>query len=338
MLVSWNITRKCNLFCEHCYRDSGPDASTSHQLSTDEGKALIDQISAAGFKLLILSGGEPMLRSDLTDLIRYAATRGLRTAMGTNGTLITPKNACLLKEAGLGGVAISLDSSTPAYHNRFRGSEGSWEKAIQGIQHSLDAGLRVQVNMTVTENNADDFNHMVDLAIELGVQALHPFFLVPTGRGVNIEEDALRQNQYFKVLRMILERAEQAPIEIKPTCAPQFLPMAKEMGVPMRFTRGCIAGVAYCSILPDGEVDVCPYLPVKAGHVRETPFDQIWRESPVFQSLRNPQEYEGACGLCPDHKICGGCRARAYYYSDGNMLAEEPWCYKRAQEATHELH
>ncbi|AWB43875.1 heme d1 biosynthesis radical SAM protein NirJ2 [Paenibacillus sp. CAA11] len=329
MLISWNITKRCNLFCDHCYRDSGPDAATHAELNTTEGKQLIRQIARANFKLLVLSGGEPMLRKDLPELIAEAHAANLRTGLGTNGTLMTRSAAQELKSAGLSGVAISLDSSSPDHHNRFRNSYGSWQRAIRGIEHALDAGLRVQVNMTMTEHNADDFEALTDKVVELGVHALHPFFLVPTGRGINIEEDALKRDQYFDVLKATLKKQPGTPIEIKPTCAPQFMPMAKELGIPMRYTRGCLAGVSYCSVLPDGEVHVCPYLPVKAGHVRETPFDEVWNNSSIFQTLRTADKYEGACGLCPDQGICGGCRARAYYYSGGNMMAEEPWCYKR---------
>ncbi|MEF2964811.1 radical SAM protein [Paenibacillus sp. M1] len=329
MLVSWNVTKRCNLYCEHCYRDSGPDAQVAGQLSTEEGRRLIDGVKAAGFRLLIFSGGEPLVREDVCELIAYAASIGLHPAMGSNGTLLTAEKARELKEAGLGGIAISIDSADPAPHNRFRNAADGWERAVEGIRHAQRAGIKVQINMTLKEDNVGDFEQVAQLAEELGVSSLHPFFLVPTGRAINIEEDALKAERYYTVLRNVLRKQRTTSLEIKPTCAPQFMPLAKEMNLEMRYTRGCLAGIAYCSVLPDGDVHICPYLPVKVGNVRELPFDEIWRDNPVFRDLRNFKKYEGACGSCPDVKSCGGCRARSYYYSGGNFLAEEPWCHKR---------
>lgn len=328
MLISWNVTKVCNLYCKHCYRNSGPDACTERELTTEEGKRLLEGIRKAGFRLVILSGGEPLMRKDLFELITYACTLGLRTALGTNGTLMTKAVAERLKAAGLAGAAISLDSSDPVFHNGFRNRSDAWQKAVEGIRRCQEAGLDVQINMTLSEENAEHFPAVADLAEELGVRALHPFFLVPTGRGTGIEEEMLRQTRYFDVLRTVLDRGKRSRLDIKPTCAPQFLPMARDMDLPMRYTRGCLAGVAYCCILPDGDVHICPYLPVKAGSVRETPFDEIWQDSGVFRRLRDYSGYGGACGSCSDIGLCGGCRARAYAYHNGDYMAEEPWCYK----------
>lgn len=328
MLISWNTTKRCNLFCKHCFRESGPDSAIESELNTQEGKKLLDQIKSAGFKLLILSGGEPLLRPDIFELASYADKIGVRPVVGTNGTRLTIETADRLKASGVTGVSISLDSSSPGFHNQFRNSPNAWEKAVEGINNSLEAGLRVQVNITITESNFDQFEKTVDFVTGLGVQALYPFFLVPTGRGKNIEEESLKQERYFNVIKAVLEKQKTVPIEIKPTCAPQFMPMARDMGLNMRYTRGCIAGISYCCILPDGDVNICPYLPVKVGNVREKPFDEIWKESEIFNTLRDFSKYEGRCGGCPEINTCGGCRARAYYYNDGNFMAEEPWCYK----------
>jgi radical SAM protein with 4Fe4S-binding SPASM domain len=271
-----------------------------------------------------------LIREDLCELIEYASSIGLRPALGSNGTLLTAAKAAELKKAGLGGIAISIDSATPEYHNRFRNAPEGWQQALEGIRYAREAGLRVQINMTLTEGNMDDFVQVAQLAEELHVSSLHPFFLVPTGRAVHIEEDGLKRERYYSVLRSVLSKQKSTSLEIKPTCAPQFMPLAKSMGLEMRYTRGCLAGVSYCSVLPNGEVHICPYLPVKVGNVREQPFDEIWRDNPVFRDLRDFKKYEGECGSCPDVGICGGCRARSYYYSGGNFMAEEPWCYKRS--------
>lgn len=326
MIISWNTTKRCNLFCKHCYRESGPEVESPDELNTFEAKKLMDQIKQAGFKLLILSGGEPLLRPDIFEIATYANKIGLRPVLGSNGTLITMDIANKLVESGVTGIAISLDSVSSEYHDKFRNSAGAWDKAVIGMKNSLAAGLRVQVNTTLTETNFDQFGDIVDFIADLGMHAVHPFFLVPTGRGKNIEEDSLKKEKYFKMIETVLEKQKGISIELKPTCAPQFMKIAKDMGLPMRFTRGCIAGIAYCCILPNGDVDICPYLPVKVGNVRENPFDEIWAQSAIFNKLRNYKEYEGRCGECPSINICGGCRARAYYYSDGDYMATDPWC------------
>ncbi len=326
MLLSWNITKRCNLNCSHCYRSSSSSADTSEELSLREGRKLIDQIAAAGFRLLILSGGEPLLRADVFELISYASSAGLRPVLGTNGTLIDPETARRLKESGLAGAGVSLDDTQPDYHDRFRGIEGAHRKAVNGINNLLDAGLKTQINMTVTEINRHRIEPMIRLAVRLGVDALHPFFFVPAGRGKNMENATIGRRQYFELLEMILEQQKSLALELKPTCAPQFMPIAQELGLKTRFTRGCLAGVSYCCVLPGGDVHACPYLPVSAGSVRERPFNEIWEESKVFERLRNYGLYEGRCGRCEHVDICGGCRARAFVDSGGSYLAQDPWC------------
>ncbi|MDD2453646.1 MAG: radical SAM protein [Synergistales bacterium] len=328
MLISWNTTSRCNLFCRHCYRESGPGNDRSGELSTAEGISLIGSIKRAGFRLLILSGGEPLLREDIFELVSAARDAGLVPAMGTNGTLLTEETAARLAECGLKGAAVSVDSLDREYHDTFRGAAGAFDSAQQGIRNALAAGLRVQINLTLTDRNLDQFDRMVDYYGEMGVHAVHPFFLVPTGRALSMAEEELKSEGYFSMIRKILEKQGKTSMELKPTCAPQFMPMAKELGIPQRFSRGCLAGVSYCCILPKGDVHVCPYLPVKAGNVREEPFEEIWKNSEVFLKLRDFSAYEGSCGKCEYIDICGGCRARAYYYT-GNLMAEEPWCFRR---------
>ena len=328
MLISWNTTSRCNLFCRHCYRESGPGADASGELSTREGRDLIAAVARAGFRLLILSGGEPLLREDILDLVAAAREVGLVPAMGTNGTLLTADIARALADAGLRGVAVSVDSLDRDYHDDFRGLKGAYDLTQRGIANALAAGLRVQINLTLTERNLDQFDAMVDCYEALGVQAVHPFFLVPTGRALSMADGELASDAYFAMIRKILAHQRTTTVELKPTCAPQFMPMAREMGLPQRFSRGCLAGVSYCCILPRGQVHVCPYLPVEAGDVRNAPFDEIWERSDVFRKLRDFSSYGGNCGRCEHVAICGGCRARAYH-ATGDYLAEEPWCFRR---------
>ena len=191
MIISWNTTKKCNLYCKHCYRESGPDVKSVDELTTSEGKTLIDDIKKAGFKILILSGGEPLLREDIYELANYAYLNGLKPALGSNGTMITSKVAENIALSGISTVSISLDSVPGDYHDNFRNYKGAWKKAVNGIENSINTGLKVQINTTLTENNFHQFEDIVDFATELGVGAVHPFFLVPTGRGLNIENDSL---------------------------------------------------------------------------------------------------------------------------------------------------
>ncbi|UNC92947.1 putative heme d1 biosynthesis radical SAM protein NirJ2 [Candidatus Contubernalis alkaliaceticus] len=322
MLVSWNTTRQCHLKCKHCYRDAG--LKDSDELDTAQGKKLIKDLAAAGFKMIILSGGEPLLRPDIVELTAYARESGLRTVFGTTGTLLDFELAKELKSAGAMCMGISLDSANPAMHDNFRQVPGSWEKAVQGMKNCLQVGLPFQIHTTVVNENFEEFENITDFAVKIGARAHHIFFLVPTGRGKDIEEDGLRQRQYEQLIHRILKKQGEVDIEIKPTCAPQFMRVAVQKGMEMRFNRGCLAGRSYCCILPNGDLHPCPYLPIKLGNVVETDFKTLWQESPVLKDLRQPSQ--GKCGECRYEEMCGGCRARAYYYSDGDYMAEDPWC------------
>ena len=322
MLVSWNTTRQCHLKCKHCYRDAG--LKDQDELDTAQGKKLIKELAAAGFKMIILSGGEPLLRPDIVELTAYAKESGMRTVFGTTGTILDLKLAEELKNAGAMCMGISLDSAEPAMHDDFRQVPGSWEKAVEGMENCLQVGLPFQIHTTVVNENFKEFEKITDFAVKSGARAHHIFFLVPTGRGKDIEEDSLRQRQYEQLIHRILKKQGEVDIEIKPTCAPQFMRAAAQKGVDMRFSRGCLAGRSYCCILPNGDLHPCPYLPIKVGNVRETDFKELWQESQVLKDLREPSQ--GKCGDCRYEEICGGCRARAYYYSEGDYMAEDPWC------------
>ncbi|WP_371373057.1 putative heme d1 biosynthesis radical SAM protein NirJ2 [Sporomusa aerivorans] len=323
MIISWNITKACNINCMHCYRDAGGKAAG--ELDTGEGKKLLTEIAEAGFKIVILSGGEPLLRSDVYELIAYARSLKLRPVLGTNGMLITPEVAVRLKDAGLACAGISLDSRDKAKHDRFRGAAGIWEQTLQGMAACQQAGLPFQIHTTVMNWNAKEIASLTDFAVAAGAVAHHVFFLVPTGRGKDIAETSLKTAEYEALLEQLLEKQKEVPIEIKPTCAPQFMRIAKQKEISVRFSKGCLAGTAYCVILPNGDVHPCPYLPMKAGNVRQAAFNTIWQNSPILSEFRS-EPLKGGCSRCGFDDVCGGCRARAYYYSNGDYMAEEPWC------------
>ena len=323
MIVSWNTTNACNMYCAHCYRDAGCRAE--EELSTEEAKRLLGQIARAGFKIMIFSGGEPLMRPDILELVRHAAGLGLIPVFGTNGTLITLQMARDLKEAGAKGMGISLDSLDKEKHDRFRSFPGAWEGAVRGMRNCREAGLPFQVHTTVMDWNQSELEAMTDFAVEIGARAHHFFFLVPTGRAKTIEEESLRAEAYEEVLARIMRKQQEVGIELKPTCAPQFIRIADQLGYQTRFRRGCLAGLSYCIISPRGKVQPCAYLNMELGDVRETPFDEIWRDNEVLKKLRT-LEYSGGCGTCSYKGGCGGCRARAACYHGGDYMSEEPWC------------
>ncbi len=339
-IISWNVTYRCPLRCSHCYSNAG-EGYLHPELGTEEGRGLLLQLTDAGACIIILSGGEPLLRDDIFDLARYGTDLGLRMAMGTSGICITDEVAGELRDSGIRKVAVSLDSLRPAVHDRFRGYPGSFDHAVRGISHLREHKVPVQLNITVTRENYDEIPDIIHFGKDLGIRDIHLFFLVPTGRGSTISD--ISPDMYEKMIHDVLILSDDEGITVRPTCAPQFMRIARELGLSRReWKRGCIAGRSYCRIDPSGEVTPCPYLPVSLGNTSQTSFAEIWEHSPVLGMLRDTSRLEGKCGRCEYAGICGGCRARAYGLSrlvpnicgdldrpgelPGNMMAEEPWC------------
>lgn len=327
MLISWNTTNACNLKCAHCYREAGEKAP--QELTFQEGQALLAEIKQAGFQVIVFSGGEPLLRPDIFDLIAHARSLGLRPVCGTNGTLLTPDTVTRLRDAGMAAVGISLDSIDPSKHDRFRGVQGAWQAARTGMENCRLAGLPFQIHTTVFPWNYEEIEALTDLALAAGARGHHVFFFVPAGRGRKHEE-TITPERSEALLERLLYRQTRVPIEIKPTCAPQFLRVARQKNLPTRFRRGCLAGISYCIIGPQGDVYPCPYMDLKVDNVRALPFADIWQHNEILLKLRK-QEYEGYCGICSYRRLCGGCRARAH--ENGNYLGEDSLClYQKEQE------
>jgi radical SAM protein with 4Fe4S-binding SPASM domain len=339
-LVSWNVTFRCNLRCAHCYLDAGPQKEND-ELSFEEGESLIDALQESGTRTLILSGGEPVLRDDLLDLVHYGTRRGLHVALGTNGTLINDDLAAALKRAGIRKAAVSLDSVRAEQHDHFRGETGAWERAVQGILSCRDAKIPVQIHTTVTPSNYAEIESILSFGERLGTRDFQLFFLVPSGRGTGVTD--IIPARYEEMIRGVLQYTTGRAISVRPTCAPQFVRIAHQMGASVDGgIRGCIAGLTYCRIYPTGEVTPCPYLPVRVGSVREQPFQEIWNSAPVLQELRDFRLLRGKCGNCVYAEMCRGCRARAFGVSishrdacggllrpgeaNGDYLAEDPSC------------
>ena len=335
-LMAWEVTRRCNLACLHCRAAAGSGPYPG-ELTTAEGLALLDDLAAMGQVVVILTGGEPLLRDDIYDLIAHGAKLGLRLAMAVNGTLLTPAIAARLKELGVQRLSISLDGATAASHDHLRAVDGAFEGALAGVAACKEAGLPFQINTTVTRNNLAELPALYELAISLKAAAHHVFVLVPTGRGELIRDQLVSPKEYEQTLNWLLERQREGRLFIKPTCAPQYYRLwrqeAQARGEKITpathgleaMTKGCLGGQGFAFVSYRGEVQPCGYLELIAGNIRETPFPAIWAESPLFKQLRAVDDYHGKCHACQYRKVCGGCRARAYALI-GVVLAEDPIC------------
>ncbi len=344
-LVAWEITRSCNLFCAHC-RGSSNHGSYPDELSTEACFRLIDEILAVGKPILILSGGEPLIRPDVFEIAQYAVKQGLRVVMGSNGTLVTEATAARLKAVPLSRLGISLDFPVGRLQDEFRGKAGAFEAAVAGIANARRAGIEVQINSTITRLNEPYLDELLSLALKVGAVSFHPFLLVPTGRGKGLGSVELSPEQYEKTLNWLYDKQAELGDRMlfKPTCAPHYRRVVKQRqqqdhGKPVAgkpgsaaghhpvsaATRGCLAGIGFCFISYQGQVQGCGYLDMAAGNIREASFSQIWHDSPLFRNLRDPANIKGKCGICEYKRICGGCRARAYE-TTGDYLEAEPYC------------
>jgi heme b synthase len=335
-LVAWELTRGCNLYCAHC-RASASQGPHEGELTTAECFSLIDDILEVGSPILILTGGEPLLRPDFFHIAEYATARGLRVVAGTNGTLITEDIAAKMTEVPISRLGISLDFPTPELQDRFRGTAGAFDAALKGIENARRYGIEVQINSTITKLNVHYMEDILALALKLGAIAFHPFLLVPTGRGKDLEAQELSPAEYERILNWIWDKQTELEglISFKPTDAPHYMRVLLQRGERGQgdrpgggmdsLTRGCLAGTGFCFISHRGRVQGCGYLDIEAGNVREQSFSQIWRDSPLFYELRDYSKIKGKCGVCEYKKVCGGCRARAYEAS-GDFLAAEPYC------------
>jgi len=339
-LIAINLTRRCNLRCAHCYLDA---ATLKHgsdtELSSEEVCSLLDEIAARSRStLVVLTGGEPLLRRDLETLVAHGHALGLFMVIGSNGVLLNDKRVQSLKMAGTMGIGISLDSLDPEQHNQFRGSPRAWEKTLAGMESCRRYGLAFQIHFSVTESNADEIPAMIDFAHASGAWVLNFFFLVCTGRGETMTD--ISPARYEQVLNQILLAQEQSQeLIIRARCAPHFQRVAHQRNPDSLLTRAegydgssCIAGTHYCRITPEGGVTACPYIDDEVGNLREESFSHIWDQSPALQQLRAPQ-LKGKCGQCEYQALCGGCRARALA-TEGDLMAADSWCSYVPQENT----
>jgi len=383
-LVFWEVTKGCNLRCIHC-RASATELSSPNDLATRTALDIIDQIAEAANPILVLSGGEPLYRSDIFQLARYGTDKGLRVALATNGTLVTKDVARMIVDSGVKRVSISLDGADAQTHDSFRGIPGAFDAAVAGLRNLKALGMSVQINMTIARHNAKQLPQVLEMAKSLGADALHTFLLVPVGCGVDIAaEQMVAPEEYEQMLNWFYDQSLLGGIELKATCAPHYFRVARQRRVADRkaaeamvkitpavvaapvdhsnigptemimpggtgislkpagashlgghpgghpsdmsaTTKGCLAGTGVCFVSHEGEVYPCGYLPVVAGDLRKQRFADVWRDSVVFNELRQTDNLKGKCGCCEFRNICMGCRARAFAAS-GDYLDEEPFC------------
>jgi heme b synthase len=337
--IAWEITRRCNLKCVHCRSSSELDINGHPDFSLDEAKAIIDDIASYANPVLVLSGGEPLLREDVFDIARYGTGKGFRMCLATNGTLVTEETCREIKDAQIKMVSLSLDGAQAETHDNFRNQQGAFEGTMNAIKLFKKHDIPFLVNSSFTIRNREEIPDIYRLVKSLGASAWYMFMIVPTGRGEDIMEELIPEDVYDEILEWHYEVEKQEnELLMRPTCAPHYYRIVrqkdKEAGEKnirrsLKFStggsKGCLAGQLICLIDVDGEVQPCSYFAKSAGNLKKTPFKTIWEESNLFLQLRDFKGYKDNCGKCEYVGVCGGCRARAYSMT-GDFLAQEPFC------------
>jgi len=353
-LIVWDITKKCNLNCKHCYANAG--AESTDDITTDQAKQIIDILDKNSVPIISFSGGEPLIRDDIFELTKYASDKGIYVGLATNGTLITPHKAKQMKKAGIKFVQISLDGATAETHDSFRGVEGMYEKTIQGIKNCVNQDFFVNVAAVGTKHNISEIPDIIRLCNELHVKWFMLYNFVPVGRGKSILTTDLSPEQRESLLTNLYSGLNDYTIDVDLlSTAPQFARVALEHEynndkkvIPTHFLNstystdlvkltefigGCGCGRFYCTIRSNGDIEPCVFFPLTIGNIFEDNFSSLWKHNPILTDLRDREKLEGSCGTCKYKHFCGGCRARAYGYT-GNYLASDPGCIKNKKVHT----
>jgi len=337
--IAWEITRRCNLRCVHCRSSSELESKAHPDFSTEEAFRILDDISGYAKPVIVLSGGEPLLRKDVFEIAQYGTDKGLRMCLATNGTLVNEEICEKIKSCGIRIVSLSLDGSEEIVHDNFRSQKGAFAGTIHAANLFKQYGIEFIINSSFTKRNQEEIPRIYNLARELGATAWYLFMIVPTGRGEEIMNELISKEDYEKILEWHYQmEKDEKDLLMRPTCAPHYyrivLQKSKEEGSgferrTLKFStggsKGCIAGQLIALIDVDGNVLPCSYFPKPAGNIRKQSFQDIWEKSELFRELRDFRKYKGKCGSCEYVHVCGGCRARAYAIH-GDYLAEEPFC------------
>ena len=347
-LVIWEVTRACDLACKHCRAEAVTNRNPL-ELSTEQGMRLMDDVGRFGRPLFVLTGGDPLKRPDVVELVEYGASIGLRMAMTPSGTpLMTEPVLRSLKAAGLSRLAVSLDGSSAAIHDVFRGVDGSFAWTIRMLEVAREIGLTTQVNTTVSMHNLDDFDALCELMVQLGITLWSVFFLVPTGRAK--ADDVASADQFESVFHRMYDLSQTAPFDIKSTAGPQYRRVILQRqvaerragdrtGAPVPLTagvgfsladgvgraKGVNDGDGFAFVSHTGAIYPSGFLPLAAGNVRRDDIVEVYRNSPLFRELRDRSRLKGKCGVCEYRDVCGGSRARAYA-ATGDYMESEPFC------------
>ncbi|TAN45515.1 MAG: radical SAM protein [Nitrospirae bacterium] len=337
--IAWEITRRCNLRCVHCRSSSEMEAKGHPDFTTEEAFRVIDDISGYAKPVVVLSGGEPLMRKDVFEIAKYGTEKGLRMCLATNGSLVTEDICGKIKESGIRIVSMSLDGSTEEVHDNFRNQKGAFQGILNSAALFKKHGIEFIINSSFTKRNQEEIPKVYKLAKSLGATAWYMFMIVPTGRGEEIMNELISKEDYEEILNWHFDmEKDEHDMLVRPTCAPHYyrvvLQKSKEEGVKfekrtLKFStggsKGCLAGQLICLIDVDGNVLPCSYFPKAAGNIRQQSFKDIWENSKLFKDMRDFKSYKGRCGSCEYVNVCGGCRARAYAM-EGDYMAEEPFC------------
>lgn len=337
LIAIWETTQACDLVCAHCRASATPDTHPD-ELTTEEAKRLLDAFAEMGTPLCVLTGGDPAKRHDLVELVRHGADAGLIMALTPSGTpRMTRSILAELKTAGLSRVAVSVDGPDAAMHDRFRGVDGSFAESLRILREARELGMETQINFTLSRPSLGALEQMAGLTEDVGAAMLVVFVVIPTGRAA--ASLTLSADEVERALEDLARIGETRPFQIKTTGAPQLrrvLLSRKSRDVPtgllrdvhegvVRGPRGVTDGVGFLFVSHTGDVYPSGFLPVSAGNVREQSVASIYRDSPLFRSLRDADNLGGKCGVCPFRFVCGGSRARAFSATD-DPAAEDPGC------------
>jgi radical SAM protein len=334
-VLIWELTQACELACKHCRADANP-LRHPDELTTSEGKQLLKETRRFGDdQIVVLSGGDPLARDDTTELVEYGTDIGLRMTLTPSGTTsLTSERIRALADAGLRRMALSIDGGTPTTHDEFRQEQGSFEQTIRAARATRAADLPLQINTTVCAETVDELPAIRDLVEDLGAVLWSVFFLVPIGRGRVL--DPISPERAESVMEWLSDVAESAPFGVKTTEAPHYRRVAIERGQGSEISErpqpdgigrrmGVTAGNGFAFISHVGDIYPSGFLPQAAGNVREKSIVDVYRDSELFRSLRDPDALHGKCGVCEYRHVCGGSRSRAFAYTQ-EPLASDPLC------------
>ena len=337
--IAWEITRRCNLRCIHC-RSSSENVVLEHpDPSEEECFRIIDDLTSYAKPVLVLTGGEPLLRNDLFKIAEYGSSKGMRVCIATNGTLVNEEICKKIKNSDIKMVSLSLDGPNEEVHDNFRQQKGAFQGIINAAKLFKKYGIPFLINSSFTKRNQHTIAEVYKLAKQLGATAWYMFMIVPTGRGEELLNELISYEDYERILHWHYDMEKnEKDILVRPTCAPQYYRVIFERSIKdgekfekrtLKFStggaKGCVAGQLICLINVDGEVMPCSYFPLPAGDIKKQSFKDIWENSKLFKDLRSFSLYKGRCGVCEYVNVCGGCRARAYCIKD-DYMEEDPYC------------